>query len=138
MPRKRRKTTLDVDNRNREEHSPSSQASSVSAPLYSTLELERGIQLYQSLLSQYFPFIILSDTLHDSRKFAEEKPFLSLVIAMLGCTQDRSRQRTLVWESRKYLSTHVLLDGEASLDLLQGLLLKIHWSVLPSNSRSFN
>ncbi|KAF2714795.1 hypothetical protein K504DRAFT_456993 [Pleomassaria siparia CBS 279.74] len=95
--------------------------------MYSQLELERGIHFYRSLLSQYFPFVILSDTCLDSRKFAKQRPFLSLVLAMLGCIQDRARQRALAVACRKYLAVHILQEGEKSLDLLQGLLLKIHW-----------
>lgn len=106
---------------------------SPSPPSESTLsfadlvELERGLEYYRTALFQYFPFVTPPDLRESSTGFAKAKPFLSSVIAMLGCTQDRRRQCELAAQNRAYLASHVLQQGEKSLDLLQGLLLLGHW-----------
>jgi hypothetical protein len=130
VARKRRKHTPKGTDQESEERGTSNESDNASTnltPVYSRTELEYGIQFYRSLLSQYVPFVVLSDTSQDSRRFADEKPFLSLVLAMLGCTHDRIRQRGLALECKKYLAVHILEKGEKTLDLLQGLLLKIQW-----------
>ncbi|KAF2653087.1 hypothetical protein K491DRAFT_694980 [Lophiostoma macrostomum CBS 122681] len=93
-------------------------------PSYSPFELERGIAFYLKSISHYFPFIEATKVY---RLNTTEAPFLSLVFAMLGCTKDRSRQRALVVECRRYLGKHVVEDGQKSVDLLQGLLILVHW-----------
>jgi hypothetical protein len=130
VARKRRKHTPKGEDQEAEERvtrNESEDGSTNSSPPYTELELEFGIQFYASLLSPYVPFVVLSSSTQDSHKLAEEKPFLSMVLAMLGCIHHRSRQRALALECRKYLAVHILEKGEKSLDLLQGLLLKIHW-----------
>jgi hypothetical protein len=130
VARKRRKHTPKGEDQEGEERGTSNESDEASTdltPAYSQLELEYGIRFYRSLLSQYVPFVVLSDTSQDSRQFAEEKPFLSMVLAMLGCTHDRLRQCALALKCRKYLAVHILEKGEKTLDLLQGLLLKIQW-----------
>lgn len=90
-------------------------------------ELERGLEYYRTALFQYFPFVLPPDVRTLATDFAAQKPFLSSVIAMLGCTEDRARQSELALQGRAYLAKHVLQNGEKSLDLLQGLLLSCHW-----------
>ncbi|PVI05015.1 hypothetical protein DM02DRAFT_135479 [Periconia macrospinosa] len=90
-------------------------------------EVQRGVEYYRRSLCPWFPFVSLPNFRQPAVEFATQKPFLSLVIAMLGCIDDRSRQRELALESRKWLATHVMQDGEKSLDILQGLLLVTHW-----------
>jgi hypothetical protein len=116
-PRKRRKPTPtnEFDIRSQSE-----------TAAYLPFELERGIGFYLKSISHYFPFI---DTTKFHRLNAAEAPFLSLVVAMLGCTNDRARQRALAAECRRYLGKHVVENGAKSVDLLQGLLILVHWCV---------
>ena len=79
---------------------------------------------YLKSISHYFPFI---DATKVYRLNAVEAPFLSLVFAMLGCTKDRARQRALAVECRRYVGKHVVENGARSVDLLQGLLILVHW-----------
>lgn len=82
---------------------------------------------YRTSLFEFFPFIIMSDVKQSAAEFAERRPFLSLVIAMLGCDKDRVRQRELVAGARTHVAIHMIQNGQKSLDLLQGLLLLIYW-----------
>lgn len=118
VPRKRRKVA---------EESRRIDSNGVSmGPCYSQPELARGIQYYHQFLVQYFPFVLLAEA-PQLEEFINKQPFLSLVLAMLGCTQDRARQRALTAECKKYLGVHVLQNGGKTLDLLQGLLIMVYW-----------
>ncbi|KAF2248132.1 hypothetical protein BU26DRAFT_327743 [Trematosphaeria pertusa] len=124
-PRKRRREAVTNDDC---VPTPSPSPPSESTLSFADLvELERGLEYYRTALFQYFPFVTPPDLRESSTGFAKAKPFLSSVIAMLGCTQDRRRQCELAAQNRAYLASHVLQQGEKSLDLLQGLLLLGHW-----------
>jgi hypothetical protein len=101
---------------------------------YTRPELERGIKFYRASLAQYFPFVVLADQVNVD-EFYEVRPFCSLVMAMLGCTKNRVRQRILAVECGRYLGTHVMQNGAKSLDILQGLLILVHWYVHVSDPR---
>lgn len=93
-------------------------------------EVERGMSYYRMALFEYFPFVIMPDVRYSAAEFGKSKPFLALVIAMLGCTADRARQRELLVHAKSFVALHVIEKGEKSLDLLQGLLVLIHWCVI--------
>ncbi|KAJ4298215.1 hypothetical protein N0V90_006114 [Kalmusia sp. IMI 367209] len=78
----------------------------------------------------------MPDTKQSAAEFGKVKPFLALVVAMLGCTRDRARQRELIVHAKTYVAAHMIQDGEKSLDVLQGILLLIHWSHLQLELRS--
>ncbi|KAF2734796.1 hypothetical protein EJ04DRAFT_576635 [Polyplosphaeria fusca] len=81
-------------------------------------------------MAHYFPFVLISAGYGPGIDVLREKPFLSLVIAMLGCVQDRIRQRELVLSCRKYITMRVVEASEKGLDLLQGILVLVHWYLL--------
>ncbi|OAF99178.1 uncharacterized protein CC84DRAFT_1264194 [Paraphaeosphaeria sporulosa] len=93
-------------------------------------EIERGMYYYRTSLFEFFPFVIMPDVRQPAADFASTKPCMALMVAMLGCTKDRARQRELTAHARAYIATHMVQKGQKSLDLLQGLLLLIHWSQL--------
>ena len=97
-----------------------------SLPIFSSQELSVGVSYYRSNLLEYFPFVVPPE-LCGLSSFVGAQPFLSLVFAMLGCTQHRARQRTLAIGCRSYLGDHVLQQGEKSLDLVQGILILTYW-----------
>jgi hypothetical protein len=82
---------------------------------------------YRMSLFEFFPFVIMPDVKQPAALFAKTKPCLALMVAMLGCTKDRARQRELTAYARAYIGTNMVQKGQKSLDLLQGLLLLIHW-----------
>ncbi|KAF2106964.1 hypothetical protein BDV96DRAFT_693850 [Lophiotrema nucula] len=85
------------------------------------------LRIYETTMAHYFPFVMIPPEAYSGDQFFREKPFLSLVIAMLGCCHDRVGQRKLAMECRKYLAIHTVQEGEKSLDLLQGLLVLTNW-----------
>ena len=62
-------------------------------------------------------------------EFSEKKPFLFLVIIMVACRRDQARQTAITRKLREIISYSVLVKGEQSLDLVQGLLLYVSWWV---------
>lgn len=77
--------------------------------------------------SIYFPFVVLpAHTMLDTLR--REKPFLLLSVLSISAVQSPSRlQKTLELELRESLSRRTIMNGEKSLDLLQGLLVYIAW-----------
>ncbi|KAF2638539.1 hypothetical protein P280DRAFT_551179, partial [Massarina eburnea CBS 473.64] len=96
-------------------------------PTATIVEVRQGLEYYRHSLYQWFPFIQPPDLRLLITDFVKAKPFLSLTMAMLGCTKDRGRQRELAEQGRDWLASHVLQRGDKSLDILQGLLLTTHW-----------
>ncbi|KAF2191556.1 hypothetical protein K469DRAFT_373793 [Zopfia rhizophila CBS 207.26] len=95
-------------------------------PVVKANEFERSFGIYQKNMASYFPFVIIPQD-PQSSDFIKEKPFVSLAITMLGCTHDLARQRVLTLQGREYIATHLVQRAEKTLDLLQGLLLWVHW-----------
>jgi hypothetical protein len=79
-----------------------------------------------------FPFIVLSQNVPlDSLR--RERPFLLLSILTRASNSNLQLQDRLESELLETLGRKVIFNGEKSLDLLQGLLVYLTWSVLSSN-----
>jgi hypothetical protein len=74
----------------------------------------------------YFPFVQLPGNLTVAAMVAE-RPFLLLAIATAAAFNYPQLQRTLEAELKEMLSRQVIIDGERSLDILQGLLVHLAW-----------
>ncbi|RFU31464.1 hypothetical protein B7463_g4854, partial [Scytalidium lignicola] len=83
------------------------------------------LQIYRTHAS-YFPFVVIHphDTLYSLRQY---KPFLLLSILTVSAKSNSPHQRRLEIELRQTLGTKVIVNGEKSLDLLQGLLVYLCW-----------
>ena len=78
-------------------------------------------------MSIYFPFVLIPiDATVQS--MSEERPFFFLAVMATASSEDKPLQKTLDLEFRTVLSTKVVLEGEKSIDLLQGLLIYLAWS----------
>lgn len=86
------------------------------------------LSFFQSQLTQYFPFVVIpsNTTAEDLR---QQKPFLFDTIMLVAAKQRVSSQREAGDRLLAYLSDHLLLRGEKSLDLLQGLLVYLAWYI---------
>jgi hypothetical protein len=96
--------------------------------------ISRGIVTFQEaeeyvrcfrLKSAYFPFVVvpISATLDSLRR---ERPFLLFVIILFGCAQSFcAKQKMLDTEFLELFAKKSVVDGEKSLDLLQGLLVYV-------------
>ena len=90
-------------------------------------DAERLLRLFREDLAVHFPFVNVPDgsveNLHRLR------PVLVMAIIVAASFRSLSQQRQLAEKLSEYLSLHVLLRGEKSLDLLQGLLVLASWYV---------
>lgn len=84
------------------------------------------VEFYRNALAFYSPFIFISE-----EKTAEDLydgcPFLFRAILFSASYDNPSQQHYLEKDIMKYISDHLILKGERSIDLLQGLLVYITW-----------
>jgi hypothetical protein len=90
-------------------------------------QAEESIRFFQSKAS-HFPFVLVPPkmTLDSLRR---EKPFLLLSILSCAASSNEKLQDQLELELRESLSRRVIVNGEKSLDLLQGVLVYLTWYV---------
>lgn len=81
------------------------------------------------LMANYFPFVVIPSNT-TAQHLRTSKPFLFLSIMAVSSYQKTGQQTTLSMEIMKRLSEQMLIRGEKSLDLLQGILVYAEWSVL--------
>lgn len=106
-----------------------------------------GIELAKELLSSFhdmstfFPFVVVPKTA-TVPLMAKNSPFLLLSLITAASSKDVELHHQLDHEFRKVLSSKVVLDGQRSLDFLQGLLVYIAWfvcfAILLNSSCFFN
>jgi hypothetical protein len=77
-------------------------------------------------MAKYFPFVVIDDRI-SAEELRRAKPFLVEVVLVAGLYKDSGQLTARGKEVVSHLSQRMLLDGEKSLDLLQGLLVYISW-----------
>ena len=90
-------------------------------------QAEQSLRLFQTKAST-FPFVVVPPEV-SLTSLRREKPFLTLAILACALQGQKKLQNAIELEIRECLSRKVLIDGEKSLDLLQGLLVYLCWSV---------
>ena len=97
----------------------------VSKGVVSFEQAEEFLQFFRTRACN-FPFVLVSpQTSLDSLR--REKPFLLLSILAFSAQDNRMLQQTLELEIREQLSRRVIVNGEKSMDLLQGALIYLCW-----------
>lgn len=102
----------------------------ISRLVKSDKEGELLLQKFRVEFSQFFPFVVVppNKTFLDLK---DESPFVLLVSLMVACRDDSTLQSAIAKKIREIMSFTVLVKGEQSLDLLQGVMLFLAWLVLP-------
>ncbi|KAJ5522464.1 hypothetical protein N7527_006579 [Penicillium freii] len=85
------------------------------------------LEVFFEKMFPLFPFIVIPPHV-TAEELRREKPFLYLNISMVAC-QNPPRQREIVDAVQEYVAEHIVIRGEHSLDLLQGLLLNVAWFI---------
>lgn len=75
-------------------------------------------------MGAHFPFITLTN---DSVAMRKERPFTYVACVMTAAHRDPTFQYRISRDILRYLGEHMLLAGEKSLDILQGLLIMVTW-----------
>ena len=85
------------------------------------------MEIFRTRMVPLFPFIVIPDNM-TSEQLRREKPFLYLNISMVAC-QNSPRQREISGIVKEYVAEHIVMMGEHSMDLLQGLLVHLAWFI---------
>ncbi|KAJ5180594.1 zn 2cys6 transcription factor [Penicillium capsulatum] len=88
-------------------------------------ELSQLFHRYRNRISCYFPFVVIPDV--PPAQLHAEKPFLFKAIMMASSYTDRTNQLQLGTQLTEELGRRLLVNGETSMDILQGLLIHIAW-----------
>jgi hypothetical protein len=78
--------------------------------------------------AHYFPFISLPPNA-SIQSLSKTSPFLFLAILAAASISDTALHRQIDYEFRKVLSSKVIVEGQKSLDYLQGILVYLAWYV---------
>ena len=88
-------------------------------------EANQLLQVYLAT-SQGFPFVYI-DQLKSLETLRDDQPFLLLAVLTVSSQRSRALQVLLEKEFRETLASKVIIEGELSLDVLQGLMLYLAW-----------
>jgi hypothetical protein len=91
----------------------------------SGFEGQAVLETFRNRMLPLFPFLMIPSHL-TAKELRREKPFLFLNISMVACLNS-ARQREIVNTVQQYVAEHIVIRGEHSLDLLQGLLVNVAW-----------
>ena len=84
------------------------------------------LEIFRNELTPHFPFIVISPW----ARYADlrtKTPFLLMAVMMTACRHDVPRQGAIAKAIREIISQRMLLKGEQSLDMLQGMLIYLAW-----------
>jgi hypothetical protein len=87
------------------------------------------LYIYLTNMAPQFPFVVVPDRV-SAAELAQTKPFLYRTIIMAASYHDKAGQVEMTKEIFHYLSDQMVIVNEKSLDLLQGLLVLMAWSVM--------
>ena len=74
----------------------------------------------------HFPFVVVPPHMA-AHQLRQEKPFLFLAILASSSCENLPLQRRLGKEIKEQIATRMVINGEVSFDLLQGLLVYLAW-----------
>lgn len=91
-------------------------------------ELQRTLDVFRAEMAPYFPFVVIQATA-SLADLKQNRPFVLLNAIIAGCRHDKKAQTSMALAFREMLSQRAVVRGDPSLDLLQGLLIYVAWSV---------
>ncbi|KAK5452023.1 hypothetical protein LTS15_007746 [Exophiala xenobiotica] len=84
------------------------------------------LNAFRKDLGQHFPFVVIPPHMTPD-DLKDAKPFLFMTVMTVGCRHDVERQSALAQKVREVVSHRMIVGGEQSLDILQGLLIYLAW-----------
>ena len=88
-------------------------------------EAEVLLAMYREKVEHLFPFVVVPEM--KAAEMKEQRPFLWKAVMMVGCFLDGARHSRLGEELLAEIGRAAMVDGDRSLDLLQGLQLLVAW-----------
>lgn len=90
------------------------------------LEADRALNLYRSVYSPYFPFVIIP-AMRTAYDLYEQSPFLFRTIVAVTTPQSPVTQTDFKAWFREYVAQHVVINNERRLEILQAILIHLAW-----------
>lgn len=94
--------------------------------VYTQQEMESLLKQFRETMLPYFPFVIIPEHFTVAYMTAH-RPFLLTVCIAVASHRDTATCRAIIRDLMQHLSRQLLLMGEKSFDLIQGLLIFIAW-----------
>ena len=86
------------------------------------------LELFRQKMAEQMPFVIIPSE-WGSDKLRAQRPFLWKAIMTAASYHNILRQEAMGWSVMQDFTTRLLFKAEASLDLLQGVLVHLNWLV---------
>lgn len=84
------------------------------------------LDIFQTRMAQHFPFVVVPPHTK-AEQFRQDKPFLFLAVLASSTYENSPLQRRLGREVKEQIAERMILNGEVSFELLQGLLVYLAW-----------
>ncbi|KAJ5815217.1 hypothetical protein N7474_006994, partial [Penicillium riverlandense] len=97
---------------------------------------ERYLEAFQTIMTPQFPFVVVPPRV-SAMQLRQDRPFLFLAILASASYENMPLQRLLGAEVKKVVASRMVLNGDVSFDLLQGLLVFLAWSHYHAKPRSY-
>jgi hypothetical protein len=90
--------------------------------------MEALLDIFRNEVTPNFPFVVIPCAM-TAHQLSLSKPFLLKTIIYSSSRRKTPSQPQLSTEILSYISEHLVMEGEKSLELLQGILIYIAWYV---------
>lgn len=97
-------------------------------------EMVKLLELYRVCLTPNFPFILIPEGM-PPHELQQQSPHLFESILMVASYSNSEAQSVMARAILQNLTTSIIIKGEASLDLLQAILVYNAWYVKPSYTK---
>ena len=100
-------------------------------------QAEMLLQHFKVNMAPHFPFVLITpQTTTDVLR--RNKPFLLLAVLAAASFNNMPLQRQLGKEVKRAISNRIIMEGEVSFELLQGLLIHLAWCQYHSRPRQYS
>lgn len=89
-------------------------------------EAQLVLNIYREKFTPHFPFVVVPQNV-TPEQLRRSQPFLYRVIMTVACQRSSSHQQILSELVKNNYIQRILVNGEQSFDLLQGLLVFLGW-----------
>ena len=87
---------------------------------------EKYLEAFRTIMTPQFPFVVVRPQV-SAQQLRRDRSFLFLAILASASYEDMPLQRRLGVEVKRVVASRMVLNGDVSFDLLQGLLVFLAW-----------
>lgn len=88
------------------------------------------LSIFQNRMASQVPFVVIPQNM-TADILRKEKPFVYMAVMIVCSFENTGIQMALGKKMLEYITERLILRGEKSMDLLQGLLIYLSWYVCP-------